>query len=74
MRDILAKEKTIKNLIFDTTGVGYFEAGKNPPVIEDLNAALEKGRAGKGVKVTTLAEVDMPKADCVFEVAISGLG
>ena len=74
MRDILAKEKTIKNLIFDTTGVGYFEAGKTPPVIEDLNAALEKGRAGKGVKVTTLAEVEIPKADIVYEVAISGLG
>ena len=75
MRDILAKEKSIKNLIFDTCGTGYFEvAGKQPPVIDDLNTALTKQRAGTGVKVSSLAEVDIAKAEVVYEVAISGLG
>jgi len=74
VRDILEKEKTIKNLIFDTTGNGYFEAGKTPPTIEDLNAALEKGRAGKGVRISRLAEVEVPKAEVVYEVAVAGLG
>lgn len=74
MRDILEKEKSIKNLIFDTTGNGYFEAGKKPPTIDELNAALEKGRAGKGVKISQLAEVDVQKAEVVYEVAVSGLG
>ena len=39
----------------------------------DLNAALEKGRAG-GVTITVLTEVDLPKADEVFEITVSGLG
>lgn len=74
MRDILEKDKNIKNLIFDTTGIGYFEAGKKVPEKADLDAALQKGRAGTGVKVSRLAEVDMPKAEVVYEIAISGLG
>lgn len=74
MRDILEKEKNIKKLIFDTTGVGYFEAGKQVPEIADLNAALTKQRAGTGVKVSSLKEVELPKAEVVYEVAISGLG
>ncbi len=73
MRDILEKEKTLKNLIFDTTGVGYFEAGKKVPEIADLNLALSKGRAG-GVTIKSLTEVEMPKAEVVYELAISGLG
>jgi hypothetical protein len=73
VRDILDKNKNIKNLIFDTTGVGYFEAGKKVPEIAELNLELSKKRAG-GVTVTALKEVEMPKADCVFEVSVSGLG
>jgi hypothetical protein len=73
VRDILEKDKNLKNLIFDTTGVGYFEAGKKVPEIADLNLALSKGRAGN-VKVTALKEVELPKAEAVYEVAISGLG
>ena len=73
MRDILDKDKNLKNLIFDTTGVGYFEAGKKVPELADLNLALSKGRAG-GVTVTRLTEVEMPKAEVVYEIAISGLG
>jgi len=71
---ILEKQKGIKNLIFDTTGIGYFVAGKNVPEIADLNLALTKNRAGPGVAVTTLAEVDMPKAEAVYEVSVNGLG
>lgn len=74
MRDILAKNKDIKNLVFDTTGVGYFEAGKHVPEIADLNVALEKGRAGKGVTISVLTEVELPKADEIYELAIKGLG
>lgn len=74
MRDILAKEKNIKNLIFDTTGIGYFEAGKTAPEMADLNKALEKGRADKGVTVSKLTEVEMQKPDCIYELGISGLG
>jgi hypothetical protein len=40
----------------------------------ELNTALEKGRAGKGVLIKSLAEVELPKAEEVFELAISGLG
>lgn len=74
MRDILEKNKNIKNLIFDTTGIGYFEAGKTAPETAELNAAIEKERALKGVKVSTLGEVEIAKADGVFEIQIAGLG
>ena len=73
VRDILDKEKNIKNLIFDTTGVGYFEAGKKVPELADLNLALVKGRAA-GVTIAKLTEVEVPKADVVYELAVSGLG
>ena len=39
----------------------------------DLNAKLTKGRS-QGVTITRLTEVDMPKAEVVFEVTVSGLG
>ena len=74
MRDILSKNKNLKNLIFDTTGVGYFEPGKEVPEMADLNAALEKGRAGKGVVSSVLKEVELPKAGEVYEVTVAGLG
>lgn len=74
MRDILEKDKNIKKLVFDTTGIGYFEVGKQAPEIADLNAALTKGRAGTGVKVSNLKEVELPKAEVIYEIAISGLG
>ena len=74
MRDILDKDKTIKNLVFDTTGVGYFEAaGKKVPELAELNLALVKGRAG-GVTIAKLTEVELPKAEVVYELGISGLG
>lgn len=60
--------------MFDTTGIGYAEAGKKTPELADLNAALVKGRAGKDIKVASLKEVDMPKAEVVYELAVSGLG
>ena len=39
-----------------------------------MNVALEKGRAGKGILIRSLAEVELPKAEEVFELAIAGLG
>jgi len=58
----------------DTTGVGYFEQkGKRVPEIASLNAALQKGRAGK-VRIAKLKEVEIDKADIVYEVSVSGLG
>jgi hypothetical protein len=59
--------------VFDTTGIGYFEAGKKVPEMADLNLQLSKQRAG-GVTITRLTEVDMPKAEIVYEIAIAGLG
>ena len=71
---VLEKESYIKNLIFDTTGVGYFEVkGKKVPEIAEINASLRKKRAGK-VRVKTLKEVEVKKADVVYEVAVAGLG
>ena len=46
MRDILDTDKNIKNLIFDTTGIGYFEAGKKVPELAELNLLLSKKRSG----------------------------
>lgn len=74
MRDILEKDKDIKNLIFDTTGVGYFEAGAKVPKVADLDAALQAGRAGTGVRIAKLTQVEVAKAEVVYEVTISGLG
>ena len=44
------------------------------PEIADLNLALTKKRAGQGVAITKLVEVDVPKADIVYEVCVNGLG
>ena len=71
---ILKKEKGIKNLMFDTTGVGYFEVRKGfEPEAESLQAMLVDGNV-KGVKITRVAETDVPVAAEVFELSISGLG
>jgi len=72
---ILTKHKDIKKLIFDTTGVGYFElkSKKRIPEIADLNLWLEKKRAGK-VRIKKLKEVDVEKAAIVYECSIAGLG
>jgi hypothetical protein len=43
------------------------------PEIADLNALLTKHRSD-GVTISRLTEVDMPKAEVVYEIAISGLG
>jgi hypothetical protein len=59
--------------VFDTTGNGYFVPGKKNPDIADLNAALVKGRITK-VKITRLAEVELPKAEAVYQLTVSGLG
>ena len=71
---VLEKESYIKNLVFDTTGVGYFEVkGKKVPEIAEINASLRKKRAGK-VRVKSLKEVEVKKADIVYEVSVAGLG
>ena len=38
-----------------------------------LNAQLTKGRS-QGVTISRLTEVDMPKAEVVYEIAVAGLG
>ncbi len=71
---ILKKEKGIKNLIFDTCGVGYFEARKGyEPEAAKLNELLVDGNV-KSVKVASVAETDVPIAAQVYELSISGLG
>jgi len=44
------------------------------PELADLNLALTKGRAGKGISIRSLTEVELPKAEACFEVSVSGLG
>lgn len=71
---ILKKEKGIKNLIFDTCGVGYFEVRKGyAPDVEGLNEKLVDGNV-KSVKVTACAETDVPVSAEVWELSITGLG
>ena len=66
--------KELKNLILDTTGVGYFEPGaKKIPEVEALNALLVKKNM-KTVKVASIKEVELPKAEACYELQISGLG
>lgn len=43
------------------------------PEIDELNEALSKGRVDK-VTISVLTEVELPKADEVFEISIKGLG
>jgi hypothetical protein len=40
----------------------------------DLNLLLEKKRAGTGVKLTKLEEVEVEKAEIVYELQVAGLG
>ena len=42
------------------------------PELADLNAQLTKGRS-QGVTISRLTEVDLPKAEVVYEIAIAGL-
>jgi hypothetical protein len=44
------------------------------PEIADLNAAITKDKACKGIKITSLKEVELPKTDAVMLLQISGLG
>jgi hypothetical protein len=44
------------------------------PEIADLNAAIQKDKGVKGVKITSLKEVDLPKTEAVMLLSISGLG
>ena len=62
--------------MFDTTGIGYFEAKskKHPPEIADLNLWLQKKVRGAKVRVRSLKEVDVEKPAIVYEAQISGLG
>jgi hypothetical protein len=59
--------------VFDTTGIGYFEPGKNVPDAATLTELLKKERMPR-IKVTRVAEVELPKANGAFEISISGLG
>jgi hypothetical protein len=43
------------------------------PELAELNLLLSKKRAG-GVTIARLTEVEVPKAEIVYEIAISGLG
>ena len=44
------------------------------PEIADLNLLLEKKRAGKNIRVTSLKEVELAKSDYVYECSVTGLG
>lgn len=73
VRGILDKQKGITNLIFDTTGSGYFKAAKGfTPVADDLTAALKKDRIAT-VKITSLKEVELPKTSAIYELTVAGV-
>lgn len=42
--------------------------------MSELNLWLEKKRAQKGVRIVKLEEVEVEKADIVYEVSVAGLG
>jgi hypothetical protein len=44
------------------------------PDLDTLNEQLVKQHLPKEVHLTSLAEVDVPKAEAVFELTIAGLG
>ncbi len=61
--------------MFDTTGMGYFEAKKGyEPDVAELNALLAKKNMPKTIKVSAVQEVDVEKHDTCYEVSVSGLG
>jgi hypothetical protein len=74
VRGILEKTKGVRNsnLVFDTTGVGYFDVGKETPELAVLNKAIEDDRV-KGVKITKLEKVDVAKHAAVSKVTVKGL-
>ena len=74
VRGILEKQKGVRNcdLVYDTTGVGYFNVSKETPELGTLNAAIEADRV-KGVKLTKLEKVDVPKHAAVTKVTVKGL-
>jgi len=73
VRAILDKQKGISELIFDTTGTGYFKAGKGyAPVAADLTDALRKARLA-AVKVTDVKEVELPKTSAIYELTVAGV-
>jgi len=73
VRGILEKQKGITNLIFDTTGSGYFRVAKGfTPVADELVAALKKDRVTT-VKITNLKEVELPKTSAIYELTVAGV-
>jgi len=71
---ILKKEKGIKNLMYDTLGVGYFEVRRGyEPTAEALTALLRDNNV-KTVKISSCAETDVPVSAEVWELSITGLG
>jgi hypothetical protein len=44
------------------------------PEIAELNEVLTQKKAGKGIRVKTLAEVEVQKPDAIYEVTVAGLG
>jgi len=73
----LSKQKGIKDVVFDTTGEGYFRTKKKDLDPIELRSilvkALYKKRIGD-VKITSLKQVDIAKPVECFELSIKGLG
>lgn len=65
--------KGIKDLAFDTTGIGYFECQKGfTPDPAALNEVLVKNRM-KTVKIKSVSEIELPKTAARYEVTVAGL-
>lgn len=63
----------MKGLVYDSTGIGYFEADGAVPKLEDLNAAIAAGKV-KEAKLKPLAEVELTKPVAILKLTIKGLG
>lgn len=63
----------VKGLVYDTTGVGYFEPSQDAPSLQQLNAAIRKAGHTR-VKLTGLTEVELQKPAAAYRVDIKGLG
>ena len=70
---MIQKVPGVRNLEFDTTGVGYFQSRKGFKPDVDLFAAALKKKRIRGVKVRSVAKVELPKAVGRLELSVAGV-
>lgn len=65
----------VRNLEFDTLGVGYFDASNDrfEPTVEMMQAALDKKKV-HGIRVQSVQKVELDKAIGRAELSVEGVG